>query len=161
MNVRGARPGVARRRPQQREKSEQQHALYALRLVNAKVYTIGTRRRRGSRCPQCNTFVPEDQGTRQTPGLPDLLAFVPRPDAPEQRWVLFVEQKAAGGRLSPEQQELRALALAAGAEHVVGDYNAVLAWLVSKGLMRETQLPHYRLRPLTDALQRLVCPPLE
>jgi len=65
------------RRPVQHEKGEQAGGIKLLRTLGATVYTFGTRRSRGKACPRCGTFVPEHQGTRQTPGIPDVFAFLP------------------------------------------------------------------------------------
>lgn len=65
-----------------------------LELCGCRVYTIGTVRKRG-----------DHQGTMQTPGLPDLLVFVPgeawSDTAPEQIWV---ECKRPGTYQTPEQK---------------------------------------------------------
>jgi hypothetical protein len=52
-----------RRQP---EKSIQHQIAGLLRTVGARVYNIGTRRRKG-----------DFQGTMQTPGIPDVLAILP------------------------------------------------------------------------------------
>jgi hypothetical protein len=121
----------------QREKIEQAHIEQLLRTVGAAVYTIGTRRRKG-----------DHQGTRQTPGLPDVLAFLPRHGESSARVLLFVEAKAAGGRLRPEQRVFREQCLDADVAHVVGGYDAVVAWLVARGRLRADSVPHYR-QPVT------------
>jgi hypothetical protein len=94
---------------------------------------LGTRRPAGRRCPSCATFVPESQGTRQTPGLSDLIAFLPGvPSA-----VLFIEQKRArGGRLSEAQQDFRALCECSTAGYVCGTVDDVIAWLTARGYLR-------------------------
>lgn len=123
------------RQPRVPEKTEQAHVVQLLRSIGCRVWVAGTRRPRG-----------DYQGTCQTPGLPDLVAFLP----PHQRGVLFVEVKARGGRLSPDQVEFRKLALdchaaALGVHHVVGGLEAVIVYLVSLGLVRAESFPHYRL----------------
>lgn len=120
------------------EKVVQRHIVATLRTVGAEVYELGTRRPRG-----------DHQGTCQTPGLSDVIAFLPalpRTCPPEKRVLLFVEAKAAGGRLRPEQVRFRELSLAADIAHVVGDLDAVIAWLIEAGYLKETQVPAYRLR---------------
>jgi hypothetical protein len=167
-----------RRKPVQREKHEQQHIVDLLRSIGSDVYVFGTRRSAGRACPNCGTFVPEDQGTRQTPGWADVAAFVPVPTGrrrDKRKVLLFVEAKAAGGRLSPEQRQFRANCLETVAAvhtldeaflevlaahppvravyHVVGGQNDVIAWLLSVGACRESQFAHYRLPQTTAAVQ--------
>lgn len=60
-----------------------------------------------------------------TPGLPDLVAFLPRPDGGAE--LVFIECKAPGGRLSPAQAQFRAAALAAGVRYLVAASAAELA----------------------------------
>ena len=77
--------------------------------------------------------------------MPDVIAFLP--PRTRQRWVLlFVEGKAKGGRLRLEQATFRDLCLSADVAHVVGDLDAVMAWLVEQGYLRRDQVAHDRLR---------------
>jgi hypothetical protein len=134
------------------EKTEQFHIQSLLASLGGAVYVLGTRRRRGKPCPSCGTFVPEDQGTRQTPGIADLVAFLPskRPAGETPRRVLlFIECKAEGGRLSPEQIVFRHLCHDAEIAHVVGTYNAVIAWLMDRQYLKPDAVPHYR-QPKAD-----------
>ena len=101
---------------QQFEKREQAETVKLLELLGAAVYTLGTRRPRGTRCPDCGTFVAEHAGTCQTAGLPDLLVFLPG----EPRQVLCIEQKAPGGSLSPAQVEFRRRCQGSTAQYVSG-----------------------------------------
>lgn len=134
-----------RRKPVQREKHEQAAIVQLLRSIGAAVYVLGTRRPAGKPCPTCGTFVPEHQGTRQTPGLPDLYVVLPRRDSAYARDPLWIEVKAAAGRLSEEQQTFQTLADLGRVGHVVGGIDAVIAWLVDRGYLRTGQVPHYRL----------------
>src|SRR5688572_7830522 len=68
---------TARKPPVQLEKLEQTHIIQLIKSLGGRVYVLGTRRSRGKRCQNCGTFVPEDQGTRQTPGVSDLITFLP------------------------------------------------------------------------------------
>lgn len=118
------------------EKAEQSHIVQLLRSLGGTVYVLGTRRRKG-----------DFAGTMMTPGLPDLQAFLP-----DSRFVpattfrlVFVEVKASSGRLRPEQRELQTLCQQAGIDHIVGGYNAVIAWLLERGYVRRDQFPDYRL----------------
>lgn len=115
------------------EKAEQADTLRLLETLGAAVYVLGTRRPKGRCCPTCGTFVAESQGTRQTPGLPDVLAFLPGVPSP----VLFIEQKRAdGGRLSEAQKDFRALAETSTAGYVSGAIDDVIAWLTRRGFLR-------------------------
>lgn len=120
---------VRRRHP---ERAEQAAIRQLLLHLGADVWTLGTTRRRG-----------DYPGTMQTPGLPDLLAVLPR-----GLGVLFVEVKAPGGRLRDEQRRFRQACVSCElpyrVHHVVGGQDAVIAYLVSLGLVRVEQVPHYR-----------------
>lgn len=143
---------MGRRRIQQPEKLEQSRVAQYLSALGAKVYTIGTRRRGGKKCPGCGTFVTEHQGTCQTPGLPDLLAFVPDRRLPNPIAAvlpvmipLAIEVKAPGGRMSDEQEQFRAQCERAGFAHVVGGLDDVIAWLLARGIVQPRHVPWYRL----------------
>lgn len=132
------------------ERAEQTKILNLLRSLGAEVYVSGTTRRRG-----------DYQGTMQSPGIPDIEAFLPRPryqpfgDGPERR-LLKVEVKAparvvagrkrAKGRLSQEQEDYRDLCLAAAVDHVHGDVDDVIAWLIAHGYLRPESVGHYHLK---------------
>ncbi len=121
------------------EKAVQAHIVQLLRSIGGQVYVMGTTRRRG-----------DFAGTMQTPGIPDLMAFLPARDCPHPapaargRVFLFVEVKARGGRLRPEQLAFAEGCVAAGVPHVVGDLDAVIAWLVEHGYVKADSVPHYR-----------------
>lgn len=130
-------------KPRQRERSEQAAIVQLLRALGAKVYTLGTTRRRG-----------DHQGTMQTPGLPDVIAFLKHPtslDCTRTRQLLFIECKAPGGRMRSEQVEFRGLAIAAETAHVTGGVDAVIAWLIQHGHLRADQVAHYRQPAPTEA----------
>lgn len=125
--------------PRVPEKVVQSHVVSALRSVGAKVYVIGRPPRRDA----------VHKGTGQTAGIPDLLVFLP--DAPNVNYdagtgslahQLWVECKAKGGRLRPEQADFRARCQAVGIPHVVGGLDEVLAYLRAHGYIREAA--HYR-----------------
>lgn len=132
----------------------QQQITQLLQAFGFEVFVLGTRQSRGRSCPNCGTFVTGSHGTRQTPGVSDLMGFSKlrpvceghgAPSRPMGRVFVFVESKAGvHARLSPEQRVFRALCEEAGVEHVVGDLNAVIAWLCAKGFARADQFPHYR-----------------
>ena len=121
---------MTRRQP---ERAEQRGIVRLLQHIGARCWVIGTTRRRG-----------DYHGTMQTPGLPDLIAHLPRGQG-----VLFVEVKAKGGRLRPEQAEFRMACTACAppyqVHHVVGGLDSVIAYLVHLGLLKAEQVPHYRL----------------
>ena len=127
--------------------AEQTQIATLLRTLSWTVYTIGTRQSRGRACPRCGTFVAGSHGTRQTPGFSDLAAFSP-PTSP-RRQLLLVESKAGAGRLTPEQRAFRELVLALASpmvvDHVAGNYDAVVAWLIANRFAKPSQFPHYRL----------------
>jgi hypothetical protein len=119
--------------PARLEKDEQAATLQLLERLGAAVWVLGTRRPAGRGCPSCGTFIRESQGTRQTPGISDLIAFLP--GVPAQ--VLFIEQKRAhGGRLSGAQQDFRAICQASTAGYVSGTVDDVIAWLTARGYLR-------------------------
>lgn len=123
------------RRERVPEKAEQAHIVQLLRSIGAAVYAIGTHRRRG-----------DYQGTMQSPGIPDLMAFLPAWDRarPSRRIFLFIECKARGGRLRAEQQVFRDQCLDADVCHIVGGLDDVIAWLTERGYVNANQFPHYR-----------------
>ena len=157
-----------RRKPVQREKGEQAAIAQQVLWLGGWVYTIGTRRQRGQKCPNCGTFVQEWQGTRQTPGLPDLLIFLPKPGARRPSRALpladllaairltphqfvVVECKAGKNRMSDDQRIFRALCLAAGVDHIEGDLDAFLGWCLEHGYLSTAQLSHGRLARVTNS----------
>ena len=88
----------------------------------------------------------------QTPGIPDLLAFVDIPVsismrlyntesarhiAPHTRSVqLWIEVKRPGGTLAGAQKAFRLRALEAGCCHVTGGVDEVLDWLKARGAVK-------------------------
>lgn len=130
---------AAYRAPRVPEKAVQAHIVQLLRSIGGQVYTMGTTRRRG-----------DFAGTMQTPGIPDVMAFLPDRDSPfpaaptQRRVFLFVEVKARGGRMRPEQIAFREWCIAAGVVHIVGDLDDVIAWLVEHGHVKADSVPHYR-----------------
>lgn len=113
------------------EKTEQAHGVQLLRSLGAKVYVLGGHRRAG-----------DYQGTMQTEGLPDVEVFLPMRVG--RRVFLKWECKAVGGRLRPEQREYQELCLVADVYHVVGPFDALIAWLAEYGYVKADNFPHYR-----------------
>lgn len=118
------------------EKHEQADGVQLLRTLGAAVYVLGTVRAKG-----------DHPGTRQTPGLPDVMAFLPASRlelGPTLPRFLCWEVKREGGRLRPEQAEFRAHCQASGVSHVVGGLGALMLWLVLQGYLRRESLSHER-----------------
>ena len=112
------------------EKEIQADIMEMLETVGATVYRIGTTRKKG-----------DYQGTMQTPGIPDLLAFVRIParkmtDMRPHAVQLWIEVKRPGGKMSDTQLAFRWNALNAGCEYVVGGVDEVLAWLKERGVVK-------------------------
>ena len=127
MTVRRAQP----------EKAEQAGIVKLAMSLGGRVYVLGTRRRAG-----------DYQGTMQTPGIPDLLVFLP------VRWhtsgeavgyrQLWIEVKAATGRLSDAQNTFQGLCAMSGQPHVVGGVTEFCGWLIAQGYLTREQVPWYR-----------------
>ena len=113
----------------QLEKDIQADIVKLLKTVGAAVYKIGTKRKKG-----------DYQGTMQTPGIPDLLAFVPMPFPLSQLYratvQLWIEVKRPGETRSEDQDKFRLHALEAGCEHVTGGVDEVLDWLKARGVVK-------------------------
>ena len=118
------------------EKDIQADIVTLLETVGAAVYTIGTTRKKG-----------DHQGTMQTPGIPDLVAFVPVPAwaggiagvsyKRKTPWVqLWIEVKRPGGVLSDAQRVFRMHAREAGCEHVTGGVDEVVDWLKARVVVK-------------------------
>lgn len=137
VNARAFTSGAIKRKPkrQQPERAEQAAIVKLLRTLGAAVYVIGTVRRRND----------SHHGTMQTPGIPDLYAFLPSPPvvnchgAPFPPVAVWIEVKAATGRLSPEQRAFRDHCDQRDAAHIVGGIDHVQNWLVDHGWLRESE----------------------
>lgn len=114
------------------EKAEQAHGVQLLRSIGATVYVLGTVRAKG-----------DFPGTRQTPGIADVLAFLPVRGEPGRVFLAW-ECKAVGGRLRPEQVEFKDLCDQAEIAHVVGPFDALIAWLAVRGYVKAESFSHYR-----------------
>lgn len=114
------------RPPRVPERVVQQQIVHLLRSLGAQVWVLGTVRPRG-----------DTPGTRQTPGIGDVFACL-------RGRALWVEVKAAGGRLRPEQVVFREAVLTTPCHHVVGGVDEVVAWLVAQGILRADAVAHYR-----------------
>jgi hypothetical protein len=122
------------------ERHEQKAIVGLLSSLGGRVWVLGTTRKKG-----------DHQGTMQTPGMVDCIAFLKRPgDSAREpfapaRVLLMIECKAKGGRLRPEQAMFREMCLEAEVHHVVGGVDAVIAWLVQYGFIKADSVPHYRI----------------
>jgi hypothetical protein len=112
------------------EKAEQAAIVRLLRTLGATVYVLGTVRRKG-----------DHPGTMQTPGICDVLAFLPT--SLRTNMVLAIEVKAHGGRLRPAQEEFRAVCELSPVAYVTGGLDAVIAWLREHGYLKSANVwPH-------------------
>ena len=107
------------------EKEIQADIVKLLKTVGAAVYKIGTTRKKT-----------DHQGTMQTSGIPDLLAFVTMRVSWVQPVQLWIEVKRPGETRSEDQDKFRAHALKAGCEHVTGGLDEVLDWLKARGVVK-------------------------
>ena len=109
------------------EKTEQARILELLEAMRARVYVSGTVRPRAD----------SHHGTCQTPGIPDITAFLPAPisgiGGGRPLRLVFIEVKRQGGRLRPEQAIFRDHCTAAGIAHITGGLDALMAWLEVEG----------------------------
>jgi len=123
-----------------------QAAILSLLLtIGAVPITLGRPGLRRRLCPRCQAPVHMDPGTRQTPGIPDLEAFLPLRAGDDRRVFLKIEVKRPGEKLRPEQDAYRELCEAAGVAHLWGDLDDVIAWLLAHNYLAPQQVPHYRL----------------
>jgi len=123
----------------------QHHSASFLRSIRGIVHEYGHHRSKGRKCPNCGEFVQNtDFSTRQTPGAPDIHAFLRHPTLGTWRG-LWQECKAEGGTLSPEQRDFREYARLANELHVVGGLDDLIACLLEEGYIHRGQVAHYRL----------------
>ena len=117
----------ARSRCHQPEKAEQRAIVELLRLFGAPVYVLGTTRRKT-----------DHPGTMQTPGLPDLYAFLPtKPRSIVLQYrPIWIEVKSASGCLSDAQEAFRWLCEMSGEDHFVGTADQFAAELKRRGYLK-------------------------
>lgn len=108
------------------ERVVQAQVLHALRSVGGQAWILGTVRPKGDR-----------PGTMQSRGWPDVGCFLPPSPADGRRRWVWVEVKAKGGRLRPEQATFQGLCQQTGIDHVAGGLDDVLAYLLGHGYIRE------------------------
>lgn len=121
------------RQPRVSEKTEQAHGVQLLRSIGAMVYVSGGHRKRG-----------DHQGTMQTPGIPDVEAFLPVRGLNQRGQLLKWECKAVGGRVRPEQAEYAAHCAVANVAHVIGPFDTLIRWLTDHHYVKTDQFPTYR-----------------
>lgn len=121
------------------EKVEQAHGVALLRTIGATVHELGTRR--PAKCRRCGQAA--YSGTQQTPGLPDVHAFLPAVPKSAELWWEVKRQR--GASVSDEQAEFRELCIEAGIWHVTGPLDALIAFLLEHEYLKAAQVPHYRL----------------
>ena len=133
--------GVTFPAPTTDEKHEQANGIRLIEAVGGKAYVLGTRR--AMACGVCGA-PSTDPSTRQTPGIGDVLGFIPPSPRAASRalWTaVWIEFKGMGGGLSPEQVEFRNFCRAAGLPHVVGGLDAVMVFLEAQGWIRPAGIP--------------------
>jgi hypothetical protein len=115
--------------PQKRrtpERTEQAEIVKLLEMLGAKVYRIGTTRKRG-----------DYQGTCQSPGISDLWVIWPRTMPMMFGIGMWIEVKAKNGRLRREQQQFRQECIDSNITHLVGGLDTVIAWCQQNGKLRK------------------------
>lgn len=117
----------------QHEKHEQHRIVTLLRSIGAIVYVLGTRRPHG-----------DHPGTRQTPGIPDLYAFLPASRIVTAPQALWIEVKVGRNLRTPDQQYFAEYCEAARVAYLCGNLDDVIAWLVQRTYLKPDQLAHYR-----------------
>lgn len=117
------------RAPRVSERSEQAAIVKFLRLLGASVYVLGTTRRKG-----------DYAGTMQSPGLPDVIAFMPLRKHVGKRRLVMIECKRKGGRLRPEQKVFAEECFDAEVEHLVGGLDAVMQMCVEDGYIEANRV---------------------
>lgn len=137
---------MARRTPRHLERGEQANGVKLLQMIGAAVYVSGTNRPKPNPgCPVCL----RNQSTRQTPGIPDVEAFLPNSRVTLRVPTLLKWECKAPGKgaeaMSVAQDVYRQMCDRTGVWHVVGDYTALMQALVSRGYLREQDVPFYRL----------------
>ncbi len=96
-----------------RESEEQARIVKLYRSLGAKVYSLSQYRPSG-----------------QAPGLPDLFVKFP-----SRKLSFSHEIKVTGGRMSGDQKEFAELCAACGDKHVVGGFDAGVAFLRAEGIV--------------------------
>ena len=112
-----------RRQP---EKAIQRAVIQLLMAARAEVYVLGVHRKRG-----------DHQGTMQTPGIPDILAFLPPADGGLGPYLqLWIEVKAPAGRESKAQRTFKTWCIFSRQSHITGGVDEVMRYLKTGGWIR-------------------------
>lgn len=106
------------------EKQEQAAIVDLLKSIGAAVYVLGHPSPADGR-----TY----RGTGQTPGVPDLYAFLNTVDGSSKGVGLWIEVKRTGGRLSVYQGAFKLDCRVRDIPHVVGGVDAVIDHLEAGG----------------------------
>jgi len=139
--------------PRVSESVEQRHVVETCQSIGGRVWVLGTKR--GTvKCQHCGRQTLEHQGTKQTPGVSDLICFVPDrrgltlPTGEAKRVELaFVEMKALDGTQSEPQKDFETMCVAAGVRYTLcRGLNGFLALCIALGAIRPENVPHYRLQ---------------
>ena len=117
----------ARKPPVVPEKVEQARIVQLLRSLGASVYVLGHPSPSDGR---------RYHGTGQTPGIPDLYAFLPRRPGVAPAETLWIEVKRQGGAVRPAQRVFEAECWEAGQFHILGTLDDVQSWLRDEGYLR-------------------------
>lgn len=133
------------------EKVVQEHIVRALRTIGAHVYILGRPGLRDRRCPKCHQVVHVEQGTRQTPGIPDLMAFLPMSPTGYPAHFLQIEVKAIDGRRSEDQKRWAVYCEETNQPYLCGGLDVVLAYLKDRGYVREYAHYHAQEAPTPAA----------
>jgi len=131
------------RQPRIPEKVEQANGVALLRSLGGRAWVLGTRRRRG-----------DHQGTMQTPGIPDVWAFLPPPrykspldgkmPASPKGCGLWWEAKAEDGRRSPMQELFANCCADCDVAYVVGTLDDLFKFLIDGGWLLADNVAYYR-----------------
>lgn len=106
------------------ERSEQSEGVKLLRMIGAKVYILGTKRRQG-----------DYQGTNQTPGIADVEAFLPAKAGHPSRILKWEVKRERGSKASPDQVDYAARCQTARVPYVIGTARTLTSWLVAEGYL--------------------------
>lgn len=108
------------------EKQEQAAIVQLMETLGGKVWVLGTKRPSG-----------DFQGTRQTPGIPDLYVALPLRAAPRHYRALWIEVKSSQGRTSDAQKAFAKVASTTiGTAYIRGTCDDVQRWLVEHGWLK-------------------------
>jgi len=135
------------------EAVEQRHVIDTCVSIGGRVWVLGTKR--GTvKCQHCGRPTLEHQGTKQTPGVSDLICFVPDRrglslpgGTPKLFEHAYVEMKALDGTQSDPQKDFETMCLASGVRYTLcRGLNGFLALCIELGAIKPDNVPHYRVQ---------------